>query len=498
LRLLADKAGVQLPEYRGAGGPGKDERDLLLRINDFAARYYHQVLLKPAGRAALSYLKSRGLSEPTLQRWQIGYAPDDFHALERALVQKQVSLAELVKAGVSAKNERGQMYDRFRGRVTFPIYDYFGNTVGFSARVLQDSQQAAKYVNSPETAIYNKSKILFGLNFAKEAIRKSDEAVLVEGQMDCIQAHQAGFANTVAVSGTALTELHLQQLARLTKNLKFCFDADSAGQAASRRAGELALAQGFRLKVVVIAGAKDPDELIRKSPGLWAKAVSEAFWFLDFYLDQAETNFPAGSVEQKHYLSREVLPFLGYIQDPLEQDHYIHKLADRFLISEKVIREEIRKQKAPAPAGRPEQSAPAGRPGLLLQKELLGGLLAVPEFAAETGSQLEAADFTDPEIRGLAEARLQGRAADPDSPVAKEAQFMVESQLEELSGDREKLLKSLQKSFSLFKLNALKRSQQELVAAIQAAEIRKDRALVDQLNKQFAQTSARRRELERL
>ena len=188
----------------------------------------------------------------------------------------------MIKAGVSGKNERGQIYDRFRGRITFPIFNYFGEVVGFSARILSDDGKSAKYVNSPETAIYNKSKILFGLNFAKESIRKNDEAVIVEGQMDCIAAHQAGFKNVVATSGTALTEQQLMMLGRLTKNLKFCFDRDAAGQTASRRAGELALKHGFRLKVIILTAAKDPDELIKKSPAYGKKPSARpcGFWII--------------------------------------------------------------------------------------------------------------------------------------------------------------------------------------------------------------------------
>jgi DNA primase len=207
LKLLADKAGVKLPEYRPADPKEQSERELLLRINDFAARFYHEILIKnQLGAAALEYLKNRGLTEGTINQWQIGFAPEDFHVLERALAQKKVSAQDLVLAGVSAKNERGQIYDRFRGRITFPIFDYFGNAVGFSARILIDDGKSAKYVNSPETSVYSKSKILFGLNFAKETIRKQDEAVVVEGQMDCISLHQGGFKNVVASSGTALTE----------------------------------------------------------------------------------------------------------------------------------------------------------------------------------------------------------------------------------------------------------------------------------------------------
>jgi len=496
LKILADKAGVKLPSFRPENKQQQDEKELLIRINDFAARYYHEVLNKDArGKPALEYLKNRGLTEGTIKQWQIGFAPDDFHALERALLAKKVNLSEAIKAGVISKNERGQLYDRFRGRITFPIFDYFGNTVGFSARILNDDGKSAKYVNSPETAVYNKSKILFGLNFAKEAIRKQDEAVVVEGQMDCISAHQAGFKNVIASSGTALTEAGLMQLARLTKNLKFCFDADLAGQNASRRAGEIALRQGFRLKVIVLDKVKDPDELIKKSPGLWEKAVSEAVWFLDWQMDFAQNKFAQDPVEQKYYLSEQVVPLLGAIADPLEQDHYVHKLSTRFLISEKTILEQIKKQTS---AGKPETSnaGPNIQNGsLLLEKEILGGLIAFPDFLSEVKGRLEKGDFENAEIREFVDIVLSGdgKASKAiSSTLAKEAQFMVESQLDEMSGNQTALMKDLQKAFAMLKIGAIKKHQQHLQNEIKTAENSNNKAKIEELNKEFARISAER------
>ncbi len=499
LKILADKAGVQLPAYSGQNQGLENEKDLLLRINDFASRYYHQVLLSKTGLRALEYLKKRGLSETTIKNWRIGYAPDDFHALENALAQKKVSVADLVKAGVSAKNERGQMYDRFRGRITFPIYNYFGEVVGFSARLLEENPNAAKYVNSPETIIYNKSKILFGLNFAKDSIRKKDEAVIVEGQMDLIQSHQAGFTNVVASSGTALNETSLTQLGRLTKNLKFCFDADSAGLAAARRAGELALKAGFRLKLIILKGAKDPDELIKRSPGLWEKAVNEAVWFLDFYIESAELSFAPGSVEQKHFLSKEVMPFLQFITDPLELDHYIHKMVTKFSISEKVIREQLKKTTQTPLAVEKLPKAQGSFGSLRLQKEVLGGLLVLPDFAIEAKAVLEPLDFEDEEIQHLYEqlSTVSGQSAVKQATVAKEAIFMIESQLEEIEGKEEALTKILQKSLALLKLNSIKKQQLKLQTDIKVAEGQKDRQKMEELNKKFVLLSALRLEFEK-
>lgn len=502
LKLLAQKAGVSLPEFKPKNPQEESEKDLLYRINDFAARYYHQVLLKDKrGAQGLEYLKNRGLADGTIKKWQIGFAPDDFHSLEQALLKKKVGVADLLKAGVSAKNERGQIYDRFRNRVVFPIFDYQDRAVGFSARVLQGDDKSAKYINSPETLIYQKSRILFGLNFAKNEIRKGDEVVVVEGQMDCIAAHQAGFGNVVASSGTALTQDQLSLLARLTKNIKFCFDADAAGQAASRRAGELALRQGFRLKVVNLKTAKDPDELIKKNPGLWGKAVKEAQWFLDWQMDFAQNHFVADVVEQKHFLSRNVVPLLGCVADPLEQDHYIRRMVERFGISEYTIRQEIsRYLKGQAPASAAQEPKAFSDKVNGLEKEVLGGLLKFPDFARRVLAESSLEDFTDHNIRAALKdfyGHAGQKQPDKSATVAKEAMFVVESLLDMADNDEGVVRRQLEKSFGFLAIQALKRKQQALILQIKLAEEAKDKAKLAELNQQLAKLLEKRFVLEK-
>ncbi len=504
LKILADKAGVQLPQYRPADPREQSEKELLLRINDFASRFYHKILLEDkAGGPALEYLKNRGLTEGTIKQWQIGYAPDDFYALEQALTKKKVSPEDMVKAGVSAKNERGQIYDRFRGRVTFPIFSYMGDVVGFSARILHDDGKSAKYINSPETLIYNKSQTLFGLNFAKDEIRRKDEMVIVEGQMDCISLQQAGFKNVIASSGIAYNEqaVAFTLAHRLSKNIKLCFDADSAGQMAVKKAGEMLVRLGFRVKVVVLEQVKDPDELVRKSPGLWEKAVAEAVWFLDLQMDIAEKKFAQDPVAQKHYLSEEVIPLLGAVTDPLEQDHYVRKLMEKFNISERVIRDQINKFGSGKPNNQAKKIETADvlfRPNVL-EKEILGGLLVYPEFKAMVLSQIAEDEFEDPVIKDFIRKLLaKDEAAAARETVAKEAVFMVESQRDVLEGGAGQQLRELKKSFALFKVNALKRKQQRLNLDIRQAEATGEKQALEKLNREFAWLSEERMRFEKL
>lgn len=503
LELLADRAGVQLPVYQPKQADATDD---LLRVNSFAAEVYHRFLnTQPGAETARQYLKGRGLSEQTIELWRIGFAPNQYDFLQKLLSEKKISFERMQAAGVASKSEREQTFDRFRNRITFPIFNYRGDVVGFSARILPGGEtDAAKYVNSPETPIYNKSQVMFGLNFAKEAIRKANEVVIVEGQMDVIQAHQAGFTNTVATSGTALTEDHLRLLARLTKQLKFCFDADSAGLAATQRAGKLALQMGFAVKIILLergeGKAKDPDDLIRSSPGMWQKAVKEAVWFVDFYLNQAADNFESGSLEQKQYLNELVIPLLYYISNPVEQDHYVKKLSEKFGISERVVRDAASKpQQGDTPKTAPATiiTTPAN-PQLLTEKQILGGMLTFPEFLGTLRTEGLPAEAFGEDLRPLVAQVLAGEMTyeNATDTLAKEAIFMVESGLDEVANDRNVYLRDLEKSANLIKLTHLKRQLQDLTVHINKAQSSGDANLLNDLNRQFAALTNQRIQLE--
>lgn len=499
LELLAERAGVTLPVYQGA--KSVDQTDDLLRINAFAAEVYHRYFnTHPAAETAQKYLKERGLTEPTIELWRIGFAPNSYDFLQKALTEKNIPFERMALAGVASRSDRGQNFDRFRSRITFPIFNYRGDTVGFSARILPgDDSNFAKYVNSPETTIYNKSKILFGLNFAKEAIRKAGEVVVVEGQMDVIQAHQAGFTNTVATSGTALTEDHLRLLGRLTKQLKFCFDADSAGLAATQRAGKLALQMGFGVKIIVLEkDGTDPDDIIRSSPTLWQKTVQEAVWFVDFYLNQAAAKFESGSLEQKQYLNEMVFPLLSYISNDVEQDHYIKQLSQKFGISERVVRDAAKKPKETVVAAGPSVVTPGANPQNVAEKQILGGLLAFPEFLAWARVQgLPTEAFTEP-LRDLVTQALAGTitAETATDTLAKEAVFMVESGLDEVANVPLVYLRDLQTSANLLKLTHLKRQLQDLTIQISKAQASSDIERLNELNRRFAALTQERVQLE--
>ncbi len=508
LKILADRAGVKLPEYNSQNKQEVRKQEQLYKINDFAARFYHEILLKDKrGADAREYLKSRGLKPATISKWKIGFAPDEFHALEQALTKKKVPSQDLIEAGVSAKNNNGQMYDRFRGRITFPIFDSLGSIVGFSARILSQNSDPkrplAKYINSPETLIYSKSKILFGFNFAKSSIRKQDEIIIVEGQMDCISAEQAGFTNVVASSGTALTPDQLTQVSRLTKNLKFCFDADQAGLLATKRAVANYLGKDFVIKIVSfnIPGIKDPDDLIKKDPKQFAQQVQNAPLFLDYYIEQSFKNFK-GSVTEKKTIAKELLPLIKILTDPIEQQHYIQLLAKKLQTTTDALSQSISSIKlAPTPAAKPLPNEPnhnmQDKVGVL-EKEVLGGMMLYPNFVKFVSPYIQAQDFPSPSARQLF-LDLQGNNEQlaRQKPLAQECIFMVESQLADSNGNEQFLFKELQKFFALLKLPAAKIQLKNLSDQIKQAEQSGIKQEVLKLNQEFVKLSSIRLELEK-
>lgn len=327
LELLARKAGVDLSLYQSGGNKGlAQKKQRLLSALDLAATYYQQSLLK--NNAALEYVfKKRGLNRDAVTVFRIGYSPNADDALTRALTKRGFKEDELYDAGLSVRR-RGRLGDMFRGRMMIPLSDGQGQVVGFTARIMEDRKDAPKYINTPQTLLYDKGRQVFGLAQAKEAIRKSDRAVVVEGNLDVVSSHQAGVANVVAAAGTALTEYHLKSLTRLSGNVALAFDGDKAGVAATERAIGLAQAVGTRLSVVVLPDtAKDPDELIQQDPALWRQAIEQAQPVVDWVISRYQTLFDITTAEGKRELTTRALTIVKQLKDPVEREHYVELIA---------------------------------------------------------------------------------------------------------------------------------------------------------------------------
>jgi len=340
LKVLAEKAGVELVYQRG-GKEQKDERDRLFELMEAATLFYVS-RLDDASRA---YLKERGAEEATINAFRIGLAGNDWSAASEFLKSKKFSDKEIIDAGLAKKNERGSLVDKFRNRIMFPIADSAGRIVAFSGRSFGEhaSPEAPKYLNSPETPLFHKSRILYGFDRAKTAMRKAACAVLVEGQMDLIMSHQAGWGNTLAVSGTAFTTEHAALIKRMTDNLVLALDADAAGIKAAGRAARAALQMGLNVKVARIPNGSDPADLILKEgPEAWKKAIRESKDIITFLLDVLEDHAPQQDKFRRSVESI-VLPFLSDVTSPIAREQYVAEIARRLKVSAEAVMQALQR-----------------------------------------------------------------------------------------------------------------------------------------------------------
>jgi len=344
LKLLADRAGITLTNEKAGE---RDDREAVFSALELATKFYEAVL--PKFPLAMSYLTSRGLTQETIKDFRVGFAPDEWRALLDFMVKKGTKEDVLEKAGLIVRSPKG-FYDRFRGRVMFPITDTSGRVIAFSGRILNSeagktlgASASAKYVNSPETEVFHKSRALFGFSQARDAIRHEDSCVLVEGQMDLILSHQAGVKNTVASSGTALTAEHLEMVKRLTKNIVLAFDADDAGIAAAHRAVELALSQDMSVRIARLPKGMDPADLALKNPLLWKDAVKDAKQVVDLYLELLPDLHKEKS-ELRAKVSEIIIPFVALLKSPIDQGHYVGEIAKLIGIKEEPVWDEVKKR----------------------------------------------------------------------------------------------------------------------------------------------------------
>lgn len=329
LEMLARKAGVDLSQYetKGSKDLGK-KKERLYTLLDLAARFYQQSMV--SSQFAIEYIfRKRGLSKQVVQQFRIGYAPNSGDALLRVLLKRGYTEHDLRDAGLVVIR-RGRPGDMFRGRMMVPLSDGQGRVVGFTARLIDDQPNAPKYINTPQTLLYDKGRQVFGLHLAKEAIRKADYVVIVEGNLDVVSSHQAGIAQVVATAGTAMTEDHLRSLSRLTSDIRLCFDRDKAGIAATERAIGIASKLGLRLSIITVPdGHKDPDELIQHDPNMWLTATQQTQDAFEWLLDDYAIRYDLSTAEGKRKTTTHALQLVSQLDDPVEQEHYMKLLAER-------------------------------------------------------------------------------------------------------------------------------------------------------------------------
>jgi DNA primase len=368
--MLAQRAGVELKPFRPEFKELTTERTRLYEICNLAASFFEKQLeASSAGKAARDYLLGRGISPDSIKSWRLGYSPETWEGLVNFLVGRGYQQKEIISAGLAIESTKYEVrstkyedaeksskiqtsdfrpcYDRFRGRIMFPIFDLNSQVIGFGGRVFakKDEKEIAKYINTPATILYDKSRTLYGLEKAKVEVRKKDACILVEGYTDAIVSHQVGINNAVAVSGTALTPWHLKILRRYTENLDISFDMDVAGDTATKRGIDLALSQGFNVKVITLPEGKDPAELAVKSPEAWLEAVGKTKSILEFYFESTLNKFDKTKVEGKKGISKILLPIIKKIPNRIEQTFWLQNLAKEIGAKEEDLTSEMAKVK---------------------------------------------------------------------------------------------------------------------------------------------------------
>ncbi|WP_297721522.1 DNA primase [Intestinimonas sp.] len=343
VRFLAKRAGLTVPEEQG-DGRFRRKRERLLALNREAARYFHSVLRSPAGQAGVEYLfGKRRLSKSTVTRFGLGMSPEGWDNLLTTMTAMGFEKSELLEAGLVVNNKEGRMYDRFRNRVMFPIIDLRGDVIGFGGRVLDDS--TPKYLNSPDTPVFNKGRNLFALNIAKKS--RLGRIILTEGYMDTLSLHQAGFDCAVASLGTALTGDHAQLLARYTKEVVIAYDGDGAGVSAAQRAIGLLEKTGMKVRVLRMKGAKDPDEFIKTyGPEAFAKLLDQSENHIEYRIDQVKGKYDLTDDAQRVEFLKESVPILAQLPSPAEREIYGARCAEMAGVSAEVVAQEVKRERS--------------------------------------------------------------------------------------------------------------------------------------------------------
>jgi DNA primase len=394
LRLLAEKGGVTLGPSEAPSRAENEKRERLYRINEAATEYYHHVLTTTkTGATARAYLTRRYIMPETVREFRLGFSPDAWETIKEYLLGKGYTERELVEVGLIIEKEEGGSYDRFRNRLMFPICDIQGRVTGFGARILDDS--LPKYINSPQSLIFDKSSSLYGIDKARSATRKKDSVIVVEGYMDALAAHQHDWRNVVGSMGTSLTEKQVEGIKRLTGNIMLALDADLAGEEATLRAKAVLAYSSIEGKVISLPPGKDPDQVINEDLALWQKLVEQAMPILDFAFKSVLSKVDINKARDKSLAVQKLLPSIYEMKDPVQQSHYMKRLARELRIEESAIRAAPQESKVGRRSSRPRQltgQSPVARHFVSspIEEYCLSLLLQYPElrpFAGEVSPE---------------------------------------------------------------------------------------------------------------
>lgn len=505
LRVLAQKAGVTLkrqdPQLRS-------QRSKVYEICQEAAEVFEENLKK--NKAVQEYLKKRGISPKSIKEFRIGYALDSWDALYNHLIDLGYKEGDIDRAGLITKSQKSNLksqskyYDRFRRRIMFPINDISGQVIGFTGRIYRGDESIAKYINSPETLIFNKSRVLYAFDKAKVDVRKEDRCILVEGQLDVIMSRQAGAKNTIATSGTALTEDHLRIIKRYTDNLLLAFDTDIAGEAATKKSIGLAQGAEFNIKVIILSKDKDPADIIKKNSKDWKKAIEGARPIMEFYFENVFSKYSPKKLEDKRQIAKELLPLIKRIANGIERAHWIQILASKLNVEEKLLSEALAKVRIEGESSYARATESRGRAALEksrlenLEQNLLGLVLKYPEHLDNIKKNLNQGHFTSENTRRIfQELKKQKSSKKIDLEKIKKESLPdypyyidhIMFQVEHCDLEDKDILKEINFCIKEIKSNYFKKKLSEISLEIKKAEKEEDKKEVKKLMEEFNKLS---------
>lgn len=503
IKLLAEKANVSLAGYQALP---KENFNLLFEINHLIAEKYQENLFNKntVSEKVLDYLLSRGLTTDSIKKWGLGLSTESWDEALQYLKGQKFSDTDIFQAGISVKKKDGSGYvDRFRKRLMFPIFDTAGRVVAFTSRTLQgivyhDEDFGGKYINSPQTNIYDKSKILYGWHLAKAAIKQKDYLIIVEGNLDAILSQQAGTTNTVAVSGTALTIDHLKLIKRYTNNVILAFDGDTAGSNAALRSITLAWAQEMNMKILVLPQNQDPADIVKSDKNLWLKLVRDSIQVMDYYFQRILSGVDLNRADHKKIAVQKLLPIIKYLKSAVEQSHYLQLLADKLHLPLDILQSDLKQVSSFLENVRPEKKVMAiKKPSLsFLSEELLGIVFFRNNYLERLVNELEPemmeADLLDLYRKVIIyytkQRNLDNFIDWPELEVEAKQQYIrllmsAEQNMADLSG--QELDSNFNVSLERLKSNRFQERRQLLIEQLRQAELKGDTLAQDQITHQI-------------
>ena len=487
LRILAQKTGVDLkpikPELR-------TKKQRFYEICELSVKFYQKQLEKSLkGKEAKKYLLKRGINEESIEKWKLGWAPKSWQGLSDFLSSQGYSKQEIEKTGLAIKSEKGSYYDRFRARIMFPVFDLNSQVVGFGGRVLKKEKETSKYMNTPNTLLYDKGRILYGLDKSKVGIRKNDSCMLVEGYVDVILAHQAGMENIVATSGTALTSFHLTILKRYSNNLSLAFDMDFAGDAATKRGINLAQTRGFNIKVVNMPEGKDPADVISLNPEEFKKMADDSISILEFYFQNAFSQFNEKTAEGKKEISNILLPIIKRIPNRIEQSSWIQELAVKLSVKEEHVEEELKKIKPEQHTSDLNVQASESKNPVVektkketLEERIISLLLRAPQHLSIVDEQI--IPYFSSQTQEIVN-NFENKNKIPDELSNILASLSLRAEIEQI--EEEEVLPELEFCLKEIKSIELKKKLDNISLQIRQAEQERDIKKIENLSQQFNQ-----------